>query len=358
MGKTLENMNHLLDKAIDLQKQKGIVQGLETTRASAVDLEFFNVNKEAGVIAINITLGTPEARKGSTPETRSFQRIIESIDEWNTALQQIGNNNIAFMPVLRVKDILECKKQGKVGIIFGLQGSGYWCDKEFVLLRTAYRLGVRIVGVSYQMRSIFTDGAFEPTNAGISQVGKKFVKQLNAIGAVIDLTHCGERSSLDIIELSSDPVIFSHSGARALAPLTENVSDDQISAIQQNGGVIGVPAYSPDLMKDLNNPTWPTVEDFVEHIDYIVQKIGVDYVAYGLDYAYRRKQEDLDTHNRNYAGLLPPLLVDTVQIKGLQYANEIVNGTARLLRLGYSEEDIGKIMSGNFLRIFEKVWGK
>jgi membrane dipeptidase len=111
-------------------------------------------------------------------------------------------------------------------------------------------------------------------------------------------------------------------------------------------------------MKDPKNPVRPTVEDFVDHIDYIVQRVGIDHVGYGLDYAYKRKQEDLDTHNRKYADILPPLLVETVQIEGLEVANEIVNGTALLLKRGYSEEDIGKILSGNFLRVFKEVWGE
>jgi membrane dipeptidase len=358
MGKDQLDMDQLILKALDLQKKKGVVQALETTRASVLDLEYLKRNQEAGVIAINITLAAPEASKCDTPESWSFQRTVGSIDDWYRAVHELPDPNIAHIPVLSVKDILECRRQGKVGIIFGLQGGGYWFDKEFLLLRTAYRLGVRIVGVSYQMRTIYTDGVAEGTNVGISQAGRKLVKELNEIGAVIDLSHTGERSALEIIELSSDPVIFSHSGVRAIGPIAENVSDVQIDAIEKNGGVIGIPAFSPDLMRDPSNPTWPTVDDFVEHIDYIVQKVGVDHVGYGLDYAYRRKQEDQDTHNVKYGGFLPHLLVETTQIQGLQGPNEIGNATSRLLKLGYSEEDIGKILSGNFLRVFKEVWGE
>jgi membrane dipeptidase len=205
---------------------------------------------------------------------------------------------------------------------------------------------------------MYTDGVAEGTNVGLSQAGRKMVGELNEIGGAIDLSHTGERSAMEIIELSSYPVIFSHSGVRALAPIAENVSDAQIDAIAKNGGVIGISAFSPDLMKDPSNPNWPTVDDFVEHIDYVVQRVGVDHVGYGLDYAYSRKQEDQDTHNASYGGFLPHLLVETTQIQGLQGPDDIANATSRLLKLGYSDEDMGKILSGNFLRVFREVWGE
>jgi membrane dipeptidase len=340
-----------------LQRKYGVVTGLETTRASAVDPDFFRVNQAAGVAAINVTLASPEARKGDSTEGWTFERTIESIDEWHEAIVRHGDETNALMPVLDVDDILRAKQEGRVGIIFGTQGAGYWIDREFLLLRTAHRLGVRIIGISYQRRTIYMDGAGEKSNAGISTVGEALVDELNRLGIVIDLSHSAERSALEIIERSSQPIIFSHNNPRTLSPVPENITDREIDAVAANGGVIGISCFSPDCMPDYRNPEHPDVDDYVRHLDYVVERIGPDHVGLGLDYAYKRRQEDLDLHNVQYGDILPEQRVETVQVQGLTYAPEIVNVTSRLLRLGYPEDAIAKILSGNFLRVFRTVWG-
>src|SRR5690606_11212718 len=194
-----------------------------------------------------------------------------------------------IMPATTIQDLKKAKETGGVALVFGLQGAGYWLDRELVLLRTVYRLGVRIVGISYQKRDLFTDGTGEPANAGLSRAGQDFVKEMNRLGMVIDLSHTGERASLEAIELSEQPIVFSHSNVRSLFDSVRNLSDEQIDAVAQTNGVIGVAAFTSLFKEDVVEANKPTVDDFVEHLDYLVNRAGIDHVGVGLDYGHKRR---------------------------------------------------------------------
>jgi membrane dipeptidase len=154
---------------------------------------------------------------------------------------------------------------------------------------------------------------------------------------------------MEAIELSEHPIIFSHSAARALFSSVRAKTDDHLKAMAEKGGVIGIIGFSPFL--GANNPT---IEDFLDHIDYVVDLIGVNHVGIGLDIGERKVVED-------WFGMFPELQgscsVDTIQLLDLVVPSKWVNITKGLVRRGYSDEEIRKILGENFLRVFEEVWG-
>lgn len=343
-----------LDQAREIQLASGVIQGCETTRPYAFGAGYVQELRDAGIVALNLTLATPQSTRGMSPEGWSFHNVIESIDEWDTLGRGLPKPGV-LMPVRTGTDLEEAKRSGRIAIIFGLQGAGYWLDRRLRLLRTVHRLGVRIVGVSYMRRDIFAEGSGEPGDTRLSSLGEHWIREMNHLGMVIDLSHTGRRAALEAMALSKDPVIFSHSNAHRLCANPRNLSDEQIDALAQNGGVIGIATLSPLVRSEPDCP--PTVEDLVAHIDYIVQRVGPKHVGLGWEYAHGRRQEDLDLPNRLYpdilGGKLRPTTVHCLRADGPE---DIINVTVLLLARGYTAQDVTKILYGNWHRVFSTVW--
>ena len=341
-------------ESIELQRRFGAVQGCDATRPYAFKADFVGSLLDAGFVALNVSLAPHDARKGLSSETKSFAFIAEAIDEWHAAAADLPDTVI--LPVRSASDILEAKRAGKIAIIFGLQGAGYWLDRKLILTRTLHRLGVRIVGISYMRRDIFGEGTGEKADGSLSSMGERLVARLNDLGMVIDLSHMGCRASLEVIEQSRHPVIFSHSNVWALCPSPRNLRDEQIDAIARTGGVIGVAALSPLV---ISNPSRrPTIDDFIAHLDHIVQRVGPDFVGLGWEYAHARRPEDVLLSNSLYPDILGgKLTVATAHCQDVDGPQDLAKVTECLLNLGYPEAAIEKILFRNYMRVFEQVWG-
>ncbi|MFC2105919.1 dipeptidase [Candidatus Bipolaricaulota bacterium] len=354
-----ENLAGNREKAVSLQQRVGVVNALEVTRNYAFTPEYAETVRASGVMATNMTLGAPDVSRGISPGKWSFNDLARSVEDWYEACSKLPEPIVA-LPILSAEGAIEAKRAGKTAIIFGTQGAGYWIDRDLVLLRAAYRLGVRVLGFSYQRRTIFSDGCGEKTNAGLGVYGERLVKEANRLGMVIDLAHTGDRSALDAMKLSTQPVIFSHSCMRTLSSSVRNMTDEQLDALAESGGVVGIASFATLLMDNVTATHRPTVDDFMDHLDYAVQRIGIDHVGIGLDTAPGRRQEDMDLqvqlHPEVFRG--PSLQVEYAHCKNLDGPEDLVNVTQQLLQRGYSEQDIEKILSGNFLRVFREVWGQ
>ena len=151
---------------------------------------------------------------------------------------------------------------------------------------------------------------------------------MNRVGMMIDLSHASEGTFWDVIQLSTDPVIASHSGAKACCYHNRNLTDDQLRALAKNGGVAQVCIYKSYLNKNRNAAS---IEDVIRHIDHIVKVAGIDHVGIGSDF--------------DGGGGVPGCMGD----------NDMINITVKLLERGYSEEDIRKIWGGNFFRVMNQV---
>ena len=263
--------------------------------------------------------------------------------------------------VRTARDIEDAKRTGKMGLLFHFQGTDQF--ENDVNLVEAYRaLGVRMVQLTYNVKNRVGDGCEERTDAGLSRFGLALIERLNANGIVVDCSHTGYRTTMEAIEASTKPVVFSHANARAVFDTRRNIADDQAKAAARKGGLIGVNVV-PYFVVARGRPT---LDQFIAHIDHFIKVAGIDHVALGFDYfdgqqpfaddaeAERVWQAAVDSGRWDPATYPRP---PHYYPEGLSTPAELRNLTRRLLERGYGVEDTKKILGGNWLRVFRAVWG-
>jgi membrane dipeptidase len=237
-------------------------------------------------------------------------------------------------------------------------------ESDVRLLATFRRLGMRILQPTYNEPCLFGQGAPDIGDAdkGMTEAGRAWVAEMHANRLLIDLSHCGHRTSADFIAEARQPVVFSHANAFAVCPSPRNKPDDLIRAVAAKGGLIGAVMWSPAV----KHATRPTLDDYIDHIDHMVKVGGVEHVGFASDVAEGHPQ-DRDKWEKsfgprglypNITGILGPWYEwDTrlnVDYSSLTHTPRIVDG---LKRRGYKASDIDKIMSGNWMRVLSDVWG-
>ncbi len=221
-------------------------------------------------------------------------------------------------------------------------------------------LGLRIVQLTYNTRNWVGNGCTERVDDGLSYFGLQVVERLNQLHMLVDLSHCGYKTAMDAIENSKDPVVFTHTFARKLSNHDRGKTDEQIKALAEKGGYIGVMLVPHFITSDPN----PNLEHFFRHIDYIADLVGVDHLAIGTDLyppAHQGLVEALDRSNSYMSiGFRPEHRAGESRsrmIENFKDWSDWPNITSGLLSRGYSNDDVKKILGGNFLRVFEKVVG-
>lgn len=288
----------------------------------------------------------------STPPRYNYQPHPYSSTAAHCALQmidcicmEIAENPDQLALVHSAAEIQEAKKDGKRSFMLCMEGAEA-LDTDLSLLRNFYRLGVRIIELTWHQKNLVADGCGEPSNSGLSNFGRELVREMNRIGMVIDLSHISEAGFWDVINLSQSPVIASHSNARSVCDHPRNLWDDQIKALAKKGGVMGM-NFLGQFVKDQN----PTVEDILNHIDHIANLVGVEHVGLGpdwIDYAPQLILDCLDP--RDYLSKRIPI---TIYAKGLEREEDLPNLTIGLLARGYSERNIRNILGRNFLKFLD-----
>lgn len=277
-------------------------------------------------------------------EFTSLEAAIRYIARHRAKIQSESNQ---YIFVENAQDILTAKQKNKLGLGFWLQGSNPLAN-DINMVETYYRLGVRSILLSYNTRNALGDGIVEKVDGGLSKLGFKIVDEMNRVGMLIDLSHGGIKTSLDAIEASNDPVIFSHSNAYGVAPHLRNLKDEQIIAIAKKGGIIGINGTSLLLGSEKS-----TSEKIADHIEYITNLVGSDHISLGLDFIYfhdilalfYEKAGEVFYPKGYVSGFM-----DSFQPENL---NELI---LTLLKRGFTELAIKNILGGNYLRVISKVW--
>jgi membrane dipeptidase len=240
-------------------------------------------------------------------------------------------------------------------VILGFQNAKP-IEDDLALVEIFQRLDVRIMQLTYNRRNYIGNGVAERVDGGLSKYGLEAVKELNRVGIVVDLAHVGTRSALDAVDASSAPVIISHSTARAKCNHFRCIPDDLIKAVAQRGGCVGVAALSI-FLRDTGVTTGSTIDDYLAHMEHVISVAGIDHVGVGFDVGFKRTDEDTAKLESTYPEFkFPPL--------HLRYATELnradkaPNLTAALVKRGYSEQDIRKLLGLNWYRIFSQIWGE
>jgi membrane dipeptidase len=325
------------EKAAEIHRQSIIVDALNYSNFS--NGELLSKVRGAGVTAIHVTLAAFE----------NFRETINNISRWNDSFERFGD---LIMPVRTSDDIRQAKKLSKIGIIFGFQNASP-IEDDLCLLEIFTQLGVRIIQLTYMYRNLLGNGCLERTDCGLSKYGLEAISEMNRLGLLIDLSHCGDKTTMEAIEASSKPVAFTHANARSLCDVPRNKTDEQIRFLAERGGVIGVAAYPTFVAKE----GAPTLEHCLDQIDYLARLVGVDHVGLGLDFVEGQPEGFV---NRGLGSNLPKGLVPTtwpwIYPEGIREASDFPNITLGLVKRGYSDADIQKILGGNWLSLFDKVW--
>lgn len=294
---------------------------------------------------------------GSTPPDTAFTQAVIGIGEYE---REIDRNPDVLCRIRTVADIRTAKEAGRTGLIYGFQ-DGVAFETDLSRLDELYRLGLRIVQPTYNRRNLLGDGCLEPANAGLSKAGVEAVEKMNALGILVDLSHCGRQTAADAIKASSKPVAFTHTGSAARNDHPRNRTDAELRAVAEKGGVSGV-YFMPFLCEGRQ----PTAADVIRHLEHMLQVAGEDHVSIGTDGGVSAEvltPEFKERHagfvrQRRAAGISAPGETED----GYLFANEL-NSPRRFETLagmlssrGHSDARIEKILGANLARVFSDAW--
>jgi len=318
--------------------------------------------RRGGVTAGNFTVASRVAYPAATERVQRFRR-------------QIHRSGGAFSPCESVADVREVHDRGATGAILGFQDTmpvapmdRMQTDDGTEFLRAFHAMGVRVVQLTYNSLNYVGAGCCERVDPGLSNFGRELVDELNRLGVLVDLSHCGDTTTTDAIEHSEDPVVFSHAGARALSNVERNKTDEQLRALADAGGVVGVTLFPPSVRTDpdTHEVQRATVEDVLDHVDHVVEVTGIDHVGFGSDMNDEALDEGVTPPYAAYRNFRPdhpevygrgPIEHYEPYPRGVHRHTKLLNLTRGLVDRGYDDEEVRKVLGGNFLRVFEEAWG-
>jgi membrane dipeptidase len=256
----------------------------------------------------------------------ALRTALEMIDRFYV---ECARNADAVQPATCHEDIVNAVEAGKVAAMLSIEGADV-IEGRLGVLRVFHRVGVRMVGIVHSLRNRLADGVSDSrTGGGLSELGVQVVEELDRLGVLIDVSHLSDAGFWDLNDVAKGPIVASHSNSRAVCDHPRNMTDEMIRALAERGGVVGM-NFAPFFV----NPTEPSVETLVDHIDHIIGIVGPDHVGLGSDFDG-----------------IPSTPV------GLEDASNMPHITAELLRRGYAEDDVVKILGGNHLRVIKAVVG-
>jgi membrane dipeptidase len=300
-----------------------------------VDLNRLQLWKDAGVDYLSINVGY------DVMDWRDTLKALAYFRRW--LLQAPG-----YRLVNDVEDIARAKAAGELAVTFDLEGMDA-LDGSADMVELYHSLGVRQMLFAYN-RNNLAGGGCHDSDVGLTAFGRAVVGEMNRLGMVVDLSHCAYRTTMEALELSADPCIFSHSNPRALHDHERNIRDDQARACAARGGVIGVNGIGIFLGKnDIRTTT------LAQHVDYLVQLVGPAHVGLGLDYAFETEDAGLVALLATKQDYWPKRQYDYARVVCV-HPRQIAELAEELLRRQYREEDVAGILGGNFLRVAKEVW--
>jgi membrane dipeptidase len=345
--------------AAALYSQSIVIDGLgfpggrqNDQQAALLPLEVEDV-RASGLTAVHVTVGAV----GTMPTLDAFEKIVRDITRWEG---EIERRPTVFARVRTAEDIRRARQSGRTGLVYGLQ-DGVSFEDDAGRLEALHHLGIRVVQPTYNRRNLLGDGCMEPADAGLSIAGHEAIERMNALGILVDLSHCGRRTAADAMRVSKRPVAFTHTGCYALARHPRHRTDDELRAVAASGGVIGI-----FVMPYLAKGRQPTAADVIAHLEHAIKVAGEDHVSIGTDgrvsptevtpefvAAFRK-----NTQERKALGIAAPYETDD----GFLFASDLNSPrrfetlAGQLLARGHGEERVQKLLGGNLLRVFGETW--
>jgi len=285
--------------------------------------------------------------------------------KWNDIIYNLGMKycDIAhqdmYVRAENIDDIIAAKKNGKVALVPSLESSTM-IENELDRIDILYGYGVRCMGIVYSESNSLGSGLKEDRDGGLTKFGHRAVERMNKLGMAIDVSHASDQTCLDVIEASNVPIFINHAGARSLWNIKRLKPDNVIKACAEKGGIIGVEA-APHTTITENHP-YHNLESFMEHFDYIVDMVGIDHVAFGPDTNFGdhvalhkefRKFLSIDEANKKGS----PEHKEVEYVAGLDNPSETFPNIVKwLVKHGYSNDEISKVVGKNVIRVLKEIW--
>ena len=299
---------------------------------------------------------------------------MSTVHDLGMRLCDIGHQDF-LVHCRRAEDIEQAHRRGKLAWVAVLE-SASCIENEVDRLDILYGLGVRSIGVNYSESNMLGSGLKEHLDGALTDFGYDALVRMNKLGLLVDVSHTSDGTAAEVIELSRDPIIISHAGARALTPTTRMFPDDVIQSLGERGGVMAIEA-APNLTATAKHP-FHSIESYMEHVKYCIDLIGIDHVGCGPDTNYgdhvglyltnleNSGKLGLGHYSRPGKGDEKKYLgidMNVQQLKELKYVHGMENPSECLqnvcrwmIKHGYSDQEIAKIIGGNGLKLVQKVW--
>jgi membrane dipeptidase len=257
---------------------------------------------------------------------RQYDRLRRGLELLDCLANEISTNSSCIGLAKSYSDIIDLTKHGKIAALLSLEG-GEPLSGEISMLRNFYRLGVRLIGLTWSFQNELGYGIRERPNLGLTEFGFKVVEEANALGMVVDVSHLNEAGFYDVIETSRKPIIASHSNSKSVHPHRRNLDDRQIKAIADKGGAIGI-NFTPQFLAEKN----ASIDDVIKHIKYIADLVGFDKIGLGSDF------DGMENTT-----------------KGLEDVTKLPMLTKRMIESGFAERDIRSVLGESMLNVFREV---
>lgn len=288
-----------------------------------------------------------------------FENAVDAVMDWWRVARTYDTVRVA----LTAQDIVDAKAQGQAAIIIGTQG-GDFIGQTLSRLEVMQRLGLRVMIPAYNERNTLCDGVLEPEGAGLSKLGRRWVAEMNRLGMVIDLTHISETSTHEIMDLTSQPPVFTHANPRKLVDSRRNITDEQMRRVAALGGCVGVTNWAPLSFRPETGRR-PNLGEYLDAIAYVADLIGVEHVSMGTDMSHGTYPDGDLTRNKlkGLTGDAYTQLVDSSPRSRLRYVEgfddfgQLPDVAEAMMGRGFSKAEVEGILGGNLLRVFRQVWG-
>ena len=319
------------------------IDGLQYARWSE---KIFRQLRDGQVDAVHVTIAYHE----------TFRETVANMEQWNRWFERHSD---LIIPGRSGDDVRKAQETGRTAVFYGFQNPSP-IEDDIGLVAILHELGARFMQLSYNNQSLLATGCYEAEDPGITRMGREVIAEMNRVGLVVDMSHSAERSTLEAIEISQRPIAITHANPAAWHPALRNKSDDVLRALAQAGGIIGFSLY-PHHLKDKSDCT---LESFCEMTARTAELIGVEHIGIGSDLCQDQpdsvvewmrsgrwtKQIDFGEGSAAQPGFpeMPEWFRDNRDFGNLETG---------LRAIGFSDDEVGKIMGGNWLAFFDANFG-
>ncbi len=324
---------------------------------SSIIIDALNVsNWDSDLVFTDLSAGGLTATSATVATWEGFKETVDALTIWYDRFRQRSEQ---IRPVRSVSDIHSAKNEGRVGIILSFQNASP-IENDLRRLELFADLGVRIIQVTYHEQNLLGAGCYEAHDAGLTNFGRDAIREMNRLGILADLSHVGPQTTLDVIEHSEQPVAITHANCRSYYDVPRNKTDEAVRACAARGGVIGATAITSFLSTGEDS----TVDDLVDAIDDLVERVGIDHVGFGSDFTQDQSQEFWHYISSQQGTKFPSTFANAdmnfmemqMYPQGLETPRELGNLARCLAGRGYADTDISKVLGGNWMNLFEEVW--